>query len=221
VVVVQASLDPIISLLKVACHAEDAVVRVDHEVVGGCPYEGDIAPGRHAIRIDAPGKKSYWGEFTTEIGENTVVSVKLESEAPTLPKPKGGDREKRPEPPKEHGSPALLASGIACIALGVGGAVVGVAFSVKGANDEEEGQSLYTKMETSAAEWDSNNDDYNELRKEDIPLDNGLAIAGYVTGGVLLVTGAILTGLSSRRKAERRDISFTPVIRGAVLNVRF
>ena len=204
VVVVYASLQPIISALKVACHDESAVVRLDENIIGGCPYEGEVEPGRHLLRIDAPGKLTYTEEIEVKIGADTVLSMQLVPE-------NVDERERR--------SQALLGSGIASLTLGASAVVVGIVFNVKGSQDEQEGMDLKEKYESSKDEEDANT--YNDLKDDKIPFDNGMMIAGYVAGGALLITGAVLLWLSKSGEKESLAVGLMPTPGGVELNIRF
>ncbi len=167
------------SMLRVDCRGEDAVVRVDGGVAGGCPFEGEVEPGSHQVTVMAPGQNPFKREIEIEPGGNMVVTV---------------PKQQQPEPVvDDNGISPLLISGIATTVVGLGvlGGVGGT-FTAKYYSDMEEIEKVASRPEPDEAQNSELREaKYNEL-KEAISGDETGMIVGYAVGGALVVGGAVL-----------------------------
>jgi len=160
----QVSLTQVEALLRIECSSEDAVVRVDGEEVGGCPFEGEVAPGAHRVEVVAPVVDRFEKEVVVEAGSTATVDVDLS----------GGETVV-----VDEGASPLFVAGIVSLAAGAGAGVVGGIFTYKGSQDQHD-----MKNELDAAK-------YNEL-KDELNMDNTVAVIGYVAAGALIATGVVL-----------------------------
>jgi len=166
---IAASLERVEALLRIECASDDAVVQVDGREVGGCPFEGEVEPGRHTVEVAAPGADAFTKEVVVEAGSTATVDVDLS----------GGETVV-----VEEGASGLLVAGIVSLAAGAGAGVVGAVFTYKGGQDQED---MKTELDA---------DKYNEL-KDDLNMDNTVSVIGYVAAGVLIATGVVLLVVDS------------------------
>ncbi len=178
VIKVRAALRKSGAQIKVECAEENAVVRIDGEVAGGCPYKGDIEPGTHVIRVEAPKKKSFVKEM--DIGPGGKAAVTVSELADVRP-----DELKLP----------LLISGVATTVVGLGvlGGVGGY-FTHRYNSDHDKLSELGDEAKKSCTSISSCQPAtaYNNLAKNRIPKDEKGMVVGYVLGGTVALTGAIL-----------------------------
>lgn len=160
----QVSLTRVEALLRIECSAADAVVRVDGEEVGGCPFEGEVAPGAHRVEVEAPAAERFDKEVVVEAGSTATVDVDLSSGETVV---------------VDEGASPLFVAGIVSLAAGVGAGVLGAVFTYKGGQDQED---MKTELDA---------DKYNEL-KDDLNMDNTISVIGYVAAGALIATGVVL-----------------------------
>jgi hypothetical protein len=160
----QVSLTQVEALLRIECEDPDAVVRVDGEEVGGCPFEGEVTPGPHRVEVEAPVVDRFEKEVVVEAGSTATVDVDLS----------GGETVV-----VDEGASPLFVAGIVSLAAGVGAGVVGGVFTYKGSQDQHD-----MKNELDAAK-------YNEL-KDELNMDNTVSVIGYVAAGALITTGVVL-----------------------------
>jgi hypothetical protein len=104
-------------------------------------------------------------------------------------------------------------------AVGVAGIVVGGVFAGKYQSDLDEANALadeYAQTGDPAVR-----DKYNTYADETLPADQAAMIAGFVVGGVALVTGVVLIAIDVAKKKENKDspVSVLPSVGG--VTVRF
>ena len=197
---VSAKLQSVAAWIKIACEAKDAVVHLDGKVVGGCPYEGEVQPGEHEVKVQEPNKPAFLQKFDVASGGTATVAVTLQSGRPPA----------APSPEQKKKAHTLFVSGIAALAVGVGAGAAGLVFNVKGMKDQ------------SKAEDATPNSDARQGYNDDIAVDKAVMIAGYAAGGALIATGVVLMALS-RRGAERASgddagVSFAPTFNGLAVS---
>jgi hypothetical protein len=73
--------------LDVATSDERGTILVDGSSVGVGAFHGDVAPGRHEIRVDRAGFKPYKKTVVVESGKTVSLSVVLEREEAAPPPP--------------------------------------------------------------------------------------------------------------------------------------
>jgi hypothetical protein len=194
VVSVRAALTKQAALIHVACTGENAVVRVNSKVVGGCPYKGEVKPGLHQVLVTAPGSREYREEVEVPAGGEVVVSV--------------GSLKRYEAVADEPGLSISTWSWIgigSTVAAGIAAALLwGVAGSkhddfISYSNDYENvygtdnpdslGEDLLAREKTQ----------YEKVEKaaEDTELFNGLAIATTVLAGLLATGTAMMIILDS------------------------
>ncbi|MCK9464199.1 MAG: PEGA domain-containing protein [Proteobacteria bacterium] len=191
---VSAKLQPVAAWIKVGCEAKDAVVHLDGKVVGGCPYEGEVQPGEHEVKVREPGKPEFVQKVDVTSGGTATVAVTLQPSEPGEQTPE--------EQKKAH---TLFIAGITTLAVGAGAGVLGLAFNVKGTKDE------------SKAEDAPPNSSERQGFNDDIKTDKAVMIAGYAAGGVLVVVGVVLMAISrkgSERASGNEPIAFEPTVNG-------
>ena len=210
--VLNAALTAESAAIDVTCDA-DGRVYVDGDVVGACPYRGAIAPGSHRLSVKAPGKIPETRTVDAKAGASVTAVFRLLPEstaaaAPSVPA-------LAPVPPRR--TPGLLIGGIVTTALGVAGFGVGVAFSVlwKVHHDrvEEEIEKINSAKNRDLydAYYASYLDSKDEWENHHRPTDRVGMIAGYVTGGVLTLTGiTLLTVYGIREKKGAVAVKVAP-----------
>lgn len=63
--------------LRVIGNLRGANIRVDGELVGSIPWEGELAAGRHRVRVEAPDMKAWEDNVVIERGQLTPVRARL------------------------------------------------------------------------------------------------------------------------------------------------
>jgi hypothetical protein len=194
-IAVSAKLQSVAAWIKIACEEKDAVVHLDGKVVGGCPYEGEVQPGAHDVKVQVPGKPAFLQKFDVASGGTATVAVTLASSRPPV--------EQSPEQKKK--ARALFISGIAALAVGAGAGAAGLVFNVKGTKDQAKAEDA---------------EPYSSERRglnDDIGVDKAVMIAGYAAGGALIVTGIVLVALSKKNPGEKNGsepVAFEPTANG-------
>jgi hypothetical protein len=102
-----------------------AQVSVDGKVFGEAPLADDLFldPGTHTISVTAKGYKDASKSIDVEKGVASVVKLDLVLLPPEVVIKNGPDQ---PPPPPRSKVPAIVLGGVAVIAVGVGGALLGV-----------------------------------------------------------------------------------------------
>lgn len=111
-----------------------AQVSVDGKAVGEAPLADQLflEPGKHTISVTAKGYKDASKEVDVQKGATSAVTLDLVLLPPEVVVKNGPDA---PPPPRSK-LPAIVLGGVAVVALGVGGALLGVGSGKKGdAND--------------------------------------------------------------------------------------
>lgn len=179
-IAVRAALHSVAAWIKIACEAEGAVVHLDGKVVGGCPFEGEVQPGEHEVKVQEPGKPAFLQKFEVSSGGTATVAVTLQTgKAPG----EGDEGAKKPR--------GLLIGGIAALALGAGAGVVGGVFAAK------RGDALDTvENPASRAEYDAAGEDAKKY--------HGVMLGGFVGAGVFIAAGVVLIVLDAKgaKKSE-------------------
>jgi hypothetical protein len=170
---VSAQLRAVAAWIKIACEAEGAVVHLDGKVVGGCPYEGEVQPGEHEVKVVEQGKAPFQQKVEVSSGGTATVAVTLQEGGA----PGEGDGGKRPR--------GLLIGGIAALALGAGAGVVGGVFAAK------RGDALDTvENPASREEYDAAGEDAKKY--------HGVMLGGLVGAGVFIAAGVVLIVLDAK-----------------------
>jgi hypothetical protein len=189
-IAVRAQLRAVAAWIKVACEAGGAVVHLDGKVVGGCPYEGEVQPGEHEVKVVEQGKAPFQQKVEVTAGGTATVAVTLEEGGA----PGEGDGAKKPR--------GLLIGGIAALALGAGAGVVGGVFAAK------RGDAL-DKVDTaqSPEEYDAAGEDAKKY--------HGVMLGGFVGAGVFVAAGVVLIVLDRRGKEKSGGDAGAVAVRAA------
>ena len=113
----------------------------------------------------------------------------------------------------------MMISGITIGAAGLAGVIVGGVFAGQYQKHLEEGNDARNEYEDSGSQ--DALDEYNRYKDEVLPRDQAAAIAGFVAGGVCLVTGVVLIAIdaSKKKKSKEGPVSVFPSAGG--VTVRF
>ena len=157
-------------------------------------YQGEAADAEHARaqeRIE---------ELDAQIAEARAAEPEPEPEPEAQPEP---EPEARPEPEPERGiNKPLVISGAVVGGLGLGLIGLGV-----GAGVASSDANFFTE------EALSDTDEGLLLRRDQIAFGqtmNALTYVGYIAGGVLVTTGAVLVVLGVRKRSRSRSARLTP-----------
>ncbi len=213
-------------LVKVKSEPAGASVSLDGAAqMGTTPIEIKTTPGRHLLKIVAPGYDAYEKELNLEAGapETSVeatLSKPVVAEAPPPPSPEPKPIEKPVEPTEKRSNTA------AYVVLGVAGAgaIVGGIFGVKAL----QGKSDFDNGETTQDKADS-------VKQNALIADMalGAAITLGVTGFVLILTnssggdkaGHSPSAVALARRRGQGGFEFAPVVSpgraGGVAMLRF
>ncbi len=210
--------------IDITCTNAEAAVMVDGVVRGGCPYEGQAAPGEHTVSVSAPGMRVFQKKVTVTSGERAALTVILQ---PIEPRPAGrpatalspAATEQPQDTPARNGR-GLIVGGAISFTLGVGMGVVGGVFHHAASEKHQAGKQIEADMKSAAIEptidnWSTLKGDHDDIDAK-LAVDNALMLAGYISGGVLLVTGTALlvVGMKRRHRPEdaRVSVSHTGII---------
>lgn len=193
--------------IRVECNTVGATVQIDDQVLGACPYNGQVTPGRHELLVTASGKKNYQSHITVSPGSTAVVSVVLESdEHAKVSEPPAHKAHKRERVYASSGQPdrgasALFIGGIVSIVLGAGAAAVAGYFTYKGYQDEQEAEEILAQAGKDTVDAETLKDlgrDYRKIREEKLPSDSFWSIGGYTLASVLIAAGIVTLVLDDR-----------------------
>jgi hypothetical protein len=177
-IAVRAQLRAVAAWIEIPCEAEDAVVHLDGKVVGGCPYEGEVQPGEHDVKVEEPGKAPFEQKVDVSAGGTTTVAVTLG----TGKEPGEGDAGgKKPR--------GLLIGGIAALVVGAGAGVLGGVFLAKRNTALDD-----VKSAQSHEDWKAAGDDATK--------DHGVMLGGFIGAGVFVAAGVALIVLGAKSKDE-------------------
>jgi hypothetical protein len=177
-IAVRASLRAVAAWMKIACEAEGAVVHLDGKVVGGCPYEGEVQPGEHEVKVLEAGKAPFVQTVVVAAGGTATVAVTLQAGGEPGAGDEGG---KRPR--------GLLIGGIAALAVGAGAGVVGGVFAAKRGDALDAVDAAQSKPDYDAA-------------GEDAKKYHGVMLGGFIGAGVFVAAGVVLIVLDQRGKEK-------------------
>jgi hypothetical protein len=193
-IAVRSSLHSVAAWIKVACEAQNAVVHLDGKVVGGCPYEGEVQPGEHEVKVLEAGKAPFVQKMEVAPGGTATVAVTLQTGNGPGEGDAGG---KRPR--------GLLIGGIAALAVGAGAAVVGGVFAAKRGDALDDVDTAQSKPAYDAA-------------GDDATKDHGVMLGGFIGAGVFVAAGVVLIVLDQRGKekaeGETDAVSLRPTAGG-------
>ena len=171
VVPLRAALKPVEAWLEVTCEVEGAVVRLDDEVAGGCPWAGEVTSGTHQLVVEDGAGARF--EQTVDVAAGGTASVAVSFDAGQV---------------GEDAPSGLLVGGIASLVAGAGAGVVGGVFHARGVGDESDLEKLRTSPDRSA---------YDAAR-DDLKVDQVMTITGYALAGALITTGVVLLVVDAR-----------------------
>lgn len=209
---VRAPLDKARGTLRVVCDREDAAVTVDGDPRGGCPFEGPVTPGSHAISVQAPGMDPVERQAAVRSGEETVVEIALTA-------PGGGEPSVTPDKTPVSGRKRTVLIGLGAGVLTVGAGLCGMGgyFNYRAGQDAQKGQNAVDDMDTEDPVLYQSLKDTRDTAANDLNRHQPLMVAGYAAGGALVVTGAVLLVVGLKKGEEAPRVAAT----GNGLTVRF
>ncbi|MCP4603057.1 MAG: PEGA domain-containing protein [Proteobacteria bacterium] len=72
-------MSPFRARVKLGCGSEkEAIVYLDGEIVGICPYESEVDPGEHLVRVEVPNKKAFVQKIVLTGGQNVDIEAVFE-----------------------------------------------------------------------------------------------------------------------------------------------
>ena len=74
---VEADLVPTMGVLRINCNVLRARVTLAGKPIGLTPFDGDVPPGKHELRIAAPGYLQETREFQIEAGQEQSLDIAL------------------------------------------------------------------------------------------------------------------------------------------------
>lgn len=153
-----------------------------------------VDPGTHRFEAIAPHKKK-WSRMLEAKGEGSVVSFTVPplEDAPVERRVAQGETPPPAEPPPSGGG-ALRVIGFASIAVGAGLVGTGGFFALSSSSKKDEIEQAATAGEPWSADRQATYDDGESAAT--------LANVFFVTGGVVLATGAVLTVLGYAKKSS-------------------
>ena len=188
----RAKLAKVTAWIRVECSTEGAVVELDGEAVGACPFEGEVKPGMHEVVVTAQDAEDFSRKVDVKSGDSVTVSV-------------GTGDAKGEGPEIDSGPSGLKIAGIVATALGIGAAGMGVAFNVKGIKDQEK-----------ANEAPADSPQRANLN-DDIKMDKTMMIVGYAAAGALVVTGVVLLVVDAKKGDESETVAVKPAPGGLAI----
>jgi hypothetical protein len=184
--------------ISVDCGVQSAVVSMDGQEVGACPYQTEIAAGSHEVAVRAPGMKLFRRQVEVEAGNTAVLSIILAPEEPAPepaapPLPNSSHQGNPKQTPYRDGGRGLTIYAVASIVAGIGACAVGGYFTYKGIHDEDEGNRLVRQLKSATeSNYTRLRSDYDNIKKSKLPIDNGLMISGYSAALLFLAAGVVM-----------------------------
>ncbi len=74
---VEADLVPTMGVLRIDCNVLRARVTLAGKPIGMTPFDGDVAPGKHELRIGAPGYVQDTRELQIDAGQEQALTITL------------------------------------------------------------------------------------------------------------------------------------------------
>jgi tetratricopeptide (TPR) repeat protein len=196
-------------------------VIVNDNVVASTPLDAPLllGPGTHSLMVTKDGYQPFNMDVKVTSGSDVVVRVSMRPEESGDGKPvvELSLQEDGRKMPTDSKAKPLLISGIVVGAAGIAGIVVGGVFAGKYSNDLDAANEIADRINT-PDERPTDVDDYNTYKDETLPADQAGMIAGFVAGGVALVTGVVLVAIGVKKKKES-PVSVLPSAGG--VTVRF
>lgn len=220
-VTLRAALVPAKGTLVVRCDAS-ASVSIDERSVGACPFEGQLAPGTHQVRVSAPLSTPAVETVVLESQQTVTLSLSPVPEPAAFPAqaatPDASSKMQKKISPSSKRN-ILLPAGAATLAAGLVAGGLGGYFQYRSSVDEQDAKQVIQANE------DGNYPDENSYlnayqdTRDALGVHQAAMIAGYAVGGTLVVAGTVLTiiGVKRRHLNEQSAVSWV----GGSLTVRF
>ena len=167
---------------------------VDGVSRGVTPFEGPVrvAAGKHRVRLVRDGETVLDKTVAVAGGMTTALEVDGGA-APPPPTPEEPGAATTAPAPADEGVSGLFVGGVVAAALGAGGLGVGGYFTYEGLRDYDEYESVRAG---------GDRERYDELDREELPLDRAMLATGYAVGGALVATGVVLLVVDAKRGDE-------------------
>jgi tetratricopeptide (TPR) repeat protein len=204
-----------------------AIFYVDDVQRGTLPFSGPmrLSIGKHQVRLELNHETLLNREISIAGGMPTYVKVTSEDEVtgPVQPNGDSGDEAtaaasaastSEPEPSaasNESGTArsgkGLLIGGLSSSAVSLAGLVVGIVFNAKLSDDLSKRDAAKAKYLKSGSVTD-----YNLVNtyQDDAVTDSNVTKVGFIAGGVLAVTGAILLTVHWKKMKRNHPVAVSP-----------
>lgn len=200
-----------------------AIFYVDDVQRGTLPFSGPmrLSIGKHQVRLELNHETLLDQEISIAGGMPTYVKVTSDDEVagPVQPDSDSGDEANavstsEPEPSvaaDESGTArsgkGLLIGGLSASAVSLAGLVVGIVFSAKLSDDLSKRDDAKAKYLQSGSFTD-----YNLVNtyQDDAVTDSNVIKVGFIAGGVLAVTGAILLTVHWKKMKRNHPVAVSP-----------
>jgi tetratricopeptide (TPR) repeat protein len=204
-----------------------AILYVDDVQRGTLPFSGPmrLSIGKHQVRLELNNESLLDQEISIAGGMPTYVKVTSEDDVtgPVAPNGESGDSAgvtasaasmSEPEPssvPDDSGMPrpgkGLLIGGLSSSVASLAGLMVGVVFSAKLSDDLSKRDDAKAKYLQSGSV-----PDYNQVNtyQDDAVTDSTIVKVGFIAGGVLAVTGAILLTVHWKKMKRSQSVAVSP-----------
>lgn len=189
--------------LRVVTDPPGATIFVDGQKIGVTPLEAPLTVGRHTVELRRDDYLVETREVNLSRGVVSDLSVPLRADGKLPPSAR---------------SRALLISGSVLLGLGVGGIAVMGAGLGRGAAAERDGAAKQQELADAGIVGLERTDALADLRARGQQA-NTMALVGAVVGGVLLIGGATLVGVSTTNRARRLAVAPWGHLRGAGLSL--
>lgn len=212
---VKVELVPIGTRINVKCEGEKALVSLNGSEVGGCPYEGEVQPGKVLVEVEAPGMKPFSETVEAKIDETAIVEVSLEQEAAgpvvvvpsKVKEPEKAQVEPMPNVSEEKVS-GLFITGLVFVVHGLAAGVLGGIYTYKYGQDFKDGEKAVDRFNAQPNQDDI--DAYKDIRDKKLPVDISMMIVGYAAGGAALIAGTVMMIAGAGKGQEKLDVSAAP-----------
>jgi serine/threonine-protein kinase len=192
--------------IVVAKPATGMAIRRNADVVGQAQWGTAVPvdPGKHSIRVEAPGKRPWRKTVTVDASNPGVeLEVPVLADAPPPPPPEVA------EPTPTGSDASQMVAGIALSGLGVGAVALGAGFGVAALGDNDESLRYCLPAD------DNQCSPEGVALRDDAITSATISTVAFAAGGAMLLTGIILWATAPSADAEpdsERRARSTPTV---------
>ncbi|MCP4601742.1 MAG: PEGA domain-containing protein [Proteobacteria bacterium] len=214
-IVVRAKLNPVHATLHIMCDVATGTISLDGKLLGGCPDEIKVSPGKHTIRVEAQNRAPFVKEIEAAPNSKTAIQA-------TLKKLVSGTSESRMlvqgRQPKKDGPAWLRIGGWTGIGAGIVAGGIGGYFASQWNKNLSRLEELQVKVNAANTpgninEWTQLKSNFDSVKKKTENDKLGLTI-GFAAGSALMITGIVLLVWDATQKSRGKAVAVWPTPSG-------